>query len=98
METFVQEPETPPLKAAKEQKKMSAEDVDIDENKHMGQIALRKLYHESPRPIVVLYTAPTCGPCRTLKPIIHGVADEFGDQVYLLCTSLFYGAFTVQSL
>lgn len=37
------------------------------------QYALRKLYHESPRLICVLYTAPTCGPCRTLKPILSKV-------------------------
>lgn len=37
------------------------------------QYALRKLYHESPRLICVLYTAPTCGPCRTLKPILTKV-------------------------
>uniref|UniRef100_A0A7N2M0J8 Uncharacterized protein n=1 Tax=Quercus lobata TaxID=97700 RepID=A0A7N2M0J8_QUELO len=34
------------------------------------QYAIRKLCHESPRLICVLYTAPTCGPCRTLKPIL----------------------------
>lgn len=37
------------------------------------QYALRKLYHESPRVILVLYTSPTCGPCRTLKPILNKV-------------------------
>ena len=37
------------------------------------QYALRKLYHESPRLICVLFTAPTCGPCRTLKPILSKV-------------------------
>lgn len=39
------------------------------------QYALRKLYHESPRLICVLYTAPTCGPCRTLKPILSTVSS-----------------------
>ena len=61
---------------------MSPDDVDVNANKHTGQIALRKLYHESPRPIVVLYTAKTCGPCRTLKPILNSVADEYGNQAY----------------
>lgn len=70
-------------------KKQKSEEVDLNANKHMGQIALRKLYHESPRPIVVLYTASTCGPCRTLKPIVHGVADEFGDQARLLSPGKF---------
>ncbi|GMY18780.1 NADPH-dependent thioredoxin reductase 3, partial [Fagus crenata] len=43
---------------------------DITLTKHKGQYALRKLYHECPRLICVLCTAPTCGPCRTLKPIL----------------------------
>ncbi len=37
---------------------------DIQQVKHKGQFALRKLYHESDRLLAVLYTAPTCGPCR----------------------------------
>lgn len=40
---------------------------------HVCQYALRKLYHESPRLLGVLYTSPTCGPCRTLKPILNKV-------------------------
>ncbi|RXH81069.1 hypothetical protein DVH24_004983 [Malus domestica] len=48
------------------------------------QYALRKLYHESPRLICVLYTAPTCGPCRTLKPILSKVIDEFDHNVHFV--------------
>lgn len=76
-----QDPEVTPLTSAKKDKKVQVEDIDIEANKHVGQIALRKLYHESPRPIVVLYTAKSCGPCRTLKPIVNAVADEFGEKV-----------------
>ena len=76
-----QEPEVTPMKAANKDKKLTPEDVDMEVNKHKGQIALRKLYHESPRPIMVLYTAKTCGPCRSLKPIVNAVADEFGEKV-----------------
>ncbi|KAI4992467.1 hypothetical protein ZWY2020_051884 [Hordeum vulgare] len=46
---------------------------DITHTKHKGQYALRKLYHGSPRLILVLYTSPTCGPSRTLKPILNKV-------------------------
>ena len=60
---------------------VNPEDVDVHAAKHQGQIALRKLYHESPRVIVVLYTAQSCGPCRTLKPIVHSVIDEYKEQV-----------------
>ncbi|KAG1371090.1 Thioredoxin reductase NTRC [Cocos nucifera] len=57
---------------------------DITRTKHKGQYALRKLYHESPRLICVLYTAPTCGPCRTLKPILGKVVDEFDQNVHFV--------------
>jgi len=49
---------------------------DISRTKHKGQYALRKIYHESPRLICVLYTSPTCGPCRTLKPILSKVSSR----------------------
>ncbi len=55
---------------------------DINADKHKGQYALRKLYHESTRVICVLYTAPTCGPCRTLKPIFSAVLDEYKGKVH----------------
>ena len=57
------------------------ESFDISQDKHKGQFALRKLYHASDRVIAVLYTSPTCGPCRTLKPILNGVMDEFKGKV-----------------
>ncbi|GAB4851620.1 hypothetical protein Ancab_031022 [Ancistrocladus abbreviatus] len=48
------------------------------------QYALRKLYHESPRLLCILYTAPTCGPCMTLKPILSKVIDEFDQNVHFV--------------
>ncbi|PKI32343.1 hypothetical protein CRG98_047290 [Punica granatum] len=60
------------------------EGFDISRTKHKGQYALRKLYHESPRLVCVLYTSPTCGPCRTLKPILGKVIDEFDQNVHLV--------------
>lgn len=69
-------------------KELSDRDVqehfDITLSKHKGQYALRKLYHESPRLICVIYTAPTCGPCRTLKPILSKVIDEFDQNVHFV--------------
>lgn len=62
----------------------SAADVDVTADLHTGQTALRKLYHESPRPILVLYTAPTCGPCRTLKPVLRGVAGEYAGRIHVV--------------
>ncbi|XP_050227197.1 NADPH-dependent thioredoxin reductase 3 [Mercurialis annua] len=60
------------------------EGFDITLTKHKGQYALRKLYHESPRLICVLYTSPTCGPCRTLKPILSKVIDEYDQNVHFV--------------
>ncbi|KAL2644295.1 hypothetical protein R1flu_011882 [Riccia fluitans] len=57
---------------------------DITLTKHKGQYALRRLYHESPRLIGVLYTSPTCGPCRTLKPILNKVIDEFQHDIHFV--------------
>ncbi|EIE25491.1 putative thioredoxin-disulfide reductase [Coccomyxa subellipsoidea C-169] len=53
-------------------------------DRHKGELALRKLYHDSDRLLVVLYTSPTCGPCRTLKPIFSKVADEFSGKLHLV--------------
>ena len=43
-----------------------------------GGYALRKLYHDSNKPLLVVYTSPTCGPCHVLKPQLKRVLDEFG--------------------
>lgn len=69
------------------EEKAAAEDqFDVNQDRHKGQFALRKLYHESDRVIIVLYTSPTCGPCRTLKPIFSKVVDEYEKKVCLLCS------------
>lgn len=49
---------------------------DPDATCFVGGYALRKLYHETSQPILVLYTSPTCGPCRSLKPILQKLVDE----------------------
>ena len=59
-------------------------DVDISQTRHKGQLALRKLYHESDRLIAVLYTSPTCGPCKTLKPIFSKVVDEYPEKIHYI--------------
>ncbi|XP_010554821.1 PREDICTED: NADPH-dependent thioredoxin reductase 3-like isoform X2 [Tarenaya hassleriana] len=74
------------LQAEEVKKEFTGRDVqegfDITLTKHRGQYALRKIYHESPRLVCVLYTSPTCGPCRTLKPILNKVIDEFDSNVH----------------
>jgi thioredoxin reductase (NADPH) len=41
-----------------------------------GSYALRRLYHESSKPVLVVYTSPTCGPCHVLKPQLKRVLSE----------------------
>lgn len=43
-----------------------------------GGYALRKLYHDTTKPLLVVYTSPTCGPCHVLKPQLKRVLDELG--------------------
>ena len=41
-----------------------------------GSYALRKLYHESEKPLFVIYTSSSCGPCHILKPQLKRVLNE----------------------
>ncbi|WP_448563400.1 thioredoxin-disulfide reductase [Trichothermofontia sp.] len=59
-----------------------AASFDPNATRHVGGYALRKLYHESDRLIMVKYASPTCGPCHTLKPILSKVVDEFEGQIH----------------
>ena len=61
-----------------------AEEFDPNTTRHQGSYALRKLYHESDRLLVVMYSAPTCGPCHTLKPILSKVIDEFEGRIHYI--------------
>ena len=60
------------------------EEFNVYADKHRGQFALRKLYHESDRLLTVLYTSPTCGPCRSLKPILNKVVDEYQGKIHFV--------------
>jgi len=68
----------------KEEKLVESMEVDFASTRHKGQYALRKLYHESDRLLVVFYSSPQCGPCRTLKPIFNAVVDEYTEKVHLV--------------
>ncbi|MEN9220895.1 MAG: thioredoxin-disulfide reductase [Thermostichus sp. BF3_bins_97] len=57
---------------------------DLNKMHHEGGYALRRLYHESDRLIMVKYTAPTCGPCHALKPILNKIVDEFQDKLHVV--------------
>lgn len=74
--------ETPAEEPVKTQTPESEEGFNIRETRHVGGFALRKLYHDSDRLIVVKYSSPTCGPCHTLKPILEKVVDEFDGKIH----------------
>jgi thioredoxin reductase (NADPH) len=57
-----------------------AANFDPDALWQKGAYALRKLYHESQRPLLVVYTSPTCGPCHVLKPQLKRVLEEMGGR------------------
>lgn len=60
------------------------ETFDINATRFVGGFALRKLFHESDRLIVVKYVSPTCGPCKTLKPILNKVVDEYDGKIHFV--------------
>ena len=60
------------------------ENFNPSETKHFGGYALRKLYHDSDRLVMVKYVSPTCGPCHTLKPILNKVVDEFDGKIHFV--------------
>ena len=49
---------------------------DPDKTWQKGSYALRKLYHETEKPLFVVYTSSSCGPCHILKPQLHRVLNE----------------------
>ena len=82
-QTEVAEPhltEETPHKSEAEQ----ADEFSVAQTRHVGGYALRKLYHDSDRLIMVKYASPTCGPCHTLKPMLSKVVDEFDGQIHYI--------------
>ena len=54
---------------------------DLNSEWQKGSYALRKLYHESNKPILVIFSSPSCGPCHVLKPQLKRVISEFNGAV-----------------
>jgi thioredoxin reductase (NADPH) len=77
-----------PLEKKEEVKAESSNDkiqtFDINETRHLGGYALRKIFHEGDRPLMVKYISPTCGPCRTLKPILDKVVEEYEGKIHFV--------------
>ncbi|MEM6614225.1 MAG: thioredoxin-disulfide reductase [Cyanobacteria bacterium P01_C01_bin.72] len=62
----------------------TATDFNLKDTSHVGGYALRRLFHESDRLIVVKYVSPTCGPCGILSPILSKVVEEYRAQIHFI--------------
>ncbi|MGB5633298.1 MAG: thioredoxin-disulfide reductase [Waterburya sp.] len=63
---------------------VSQADFEISATSHVGGYALRKLFHESDRLVMVKYVSPTCGPCKILSPILNKVVQEYEEQIHFV--------------
>jgi len=61
-----------------------SQEFDLNTTRHEGGFALRKLFHDSDRLLMVKYISPGCGPCHTLKPILNKIADEFDGRIHFV--------------
>jgi thioredoxin reductase (NADPH) len=82
VQEFHQTEASAPAAAGKKAEYQQAAVFDPGTTRHQGGYALRKLYHDSDRLIMVKYASPTCGPCHTLKPILSKVVDEFEGKIH----------------
>ena len=60
----------------------TANTFDFAATHHSGEFALRRLYHESDRLLIVKYSSPHCGPCHTLKPMLDDVVSDYAGRVH----------------
>jgi len=79
--TVSQEP-VEPAEVGEVKRTAVSDEANFDPNAlwQKGSYALRKLYHDSDKPLLVVYTSPTCGPCHVLKPQLKRVLDELGGR------------------
>ena len=66
---------------AEQEEETSEETFDFNSQWQKGSYALRKLYHESSKPILVIFSSPSCGPCHVLKPQLKRVINELNGEV-----------------
>ena len=64
-----------------EEEETNADTFDFNSQWQRGSYALRKLYHESSKPILVIFSSPSCGPCHVLKPQLKRVINELNGEV-----------------
>ena len=59
-------------------------DFNLDNTSYVGGYALRRLFHESDRLIMVKYVSPTCGPCKILSPMLEKVVREYEGKIHFV--------------
>ena len=64
-----------------EDEETNEDTFDFNSEWQKGSYALRKLYHESTKPILVIFSSPSCGPCHVLKPQLKRVISELKGEV-----------------
>ena len=76
--TLIQREELEPSQAetSKSLEISNEENFKPDKTWQKGSYALRKLYHETKKPLFVIYTSSSCGPCHILKPQLQRVLNE----------------------
>ena len=75
------EPEKTSSSLSFNQEETNEDTFDLNSEWQKGNYALRKLYHESNKPILVIFSSPSCGPCHVLKPQLKRVIKEFKGAV-----------------
>tara|TARA_Y100000589_G_scaffold87994_1_gene82234 strand:- start:2574 stop:3962 length:1389 start_codon:yes stop_codon:yes gene_type:complete len=75
------EPEKSGASEFLKEKDTTEETFDFNSEWQKGSYALRKLYHESSKPILVIFSSPSCGPCHVLKPQLKRVINELQGEV-----------------
>ena len=64
-----------------QEEEANEENFDSNSQWQKGSYALRKLYHESKKPLLVIFSSPSCGPCHVLKPQLKRVIKELEGEV-----------------
>ena len=75
------DPEKLESRTEEEEEETNEATFDFNSQWQKGSYALRKLYHESSKPILVIFSSPSCGPCHVLKPQLKRVIDELDGEV-----------------